>query len=502
MPSLASVMGPVVTRSRYRALLTLLGALVFTALYSLVAGAQTPPPAELSALSLSDGTLRPAFAVATTEYRAAVKHNVSQITVTPMAAAGVTVEYLDASDFTLSDADGDTTGFQVDLAVGETAFKVKVTSGSDTESYTVTVERDSAYVFGWTPSRDINALEAAGNASPQGIWSEGTTMWVADDEDDKLYAYTLATGVRDATKDISLHSDNGDPRGIWSDDTTIWVADDEDDKLYAYTLATGARDETEEFDLDADNGDPAGIWSDGTTIWVANNKSVSVSPYKIFAYTLSGGARDTAKEFVPSWNPVGIWAHGTTMWVVNHVGVNVGTRVNAYTIDLNTDGTAGPSHGNWENDKQLILESPDGTSPVGIWLDGTGAVWITAPDSPKVESYNMLPFSAGSTTLSALTINDGTSDTTLRPTFAATTTNYNTSVTDDVNRVTVSATPSENTATVVYLDEADEALEDADSGTTGFQVAVRQGTTAIHVLVTAQDGTALIHRVIVERDAA
>ena len=145
-------------------------------------------------LSLSSGTLRPTFAATTTEYRAAVKHNVSQITVTATAASGITVEYLDATDLTLDDADTNTAGFQVDLVVGETALKVKVTTGTETETYTVTVERDSARLFGWTPSRDINTPVAAGNESPKGMWSDGTTMWVADDEDDKLYAYTLATG--------------------------------------------------------------------------------------------------------------------------------------------------------------------------------------------------------------------------------------------------------------------------------------------------------------------
>ena len=468
----------------------------------LVLLAQTPS-AELSGLGLSSGTLRPTFDAATTEYRAAVKYGVSQITVAPAAAVGVTVEYLDASNLPLADADADATGFQVDLVVGETAFKVKVTSGTDTETYTATVERDSARLFGWTPSRDINALEAAGNASPQGIWSDGTTMWVADDEDDNLYAYTLATGARDATKDISLHSDNDSPTGIWSDEATIWVADDEDDKLYAYALSGGTRQDgtnstdDKEFDLHAANGDPAGIWSDGTTIWVANSNA----PRKVFAYTLSGGANDTDKEFVPNWNPVGIWAHGTTMWAINDVGSTVGNRVEAYTIDLNPDGTAGPNHGLWDTDKQFAPRSTDGTTPVGIWSDGKGAVWITAPDSPKVESQHMFPFSAGSTPLSALAINDGTSAATLRPAFASTTLSYRTSVTDDVNRVTVSATPSQSTATAAYVDVNGEELEDADSNTAGFQVAVAVGTTPIQILVTAQDGTVFIHEVVVERDS-
>ena len=467
--------------------------------------------ATLSTLSLSSGTLRPTFAATTTEYRAAVQYNVSRVTVTvtATAATGVTVEYLDATDITLDDADTNTNGHQVDLAVGETAFKVKVTSGAETETYTVTVERNSAYLFGWTPSRDINALEGAGNANPRGIWANATTMWVADDEDDKLYAYTLATGAYDSSKDISLHTDNGSSKGIWSNGTTIWVADDEDDKLYAYALSDGTRQDgtgstvNKEFSLHADNVDPAGIWSEGTTIWVANSGNTQASPNKIFAYTLSGGASDTDKEFVgnANWTPFGIWGQGTTMWVINHISASAGNRVEAYSIDLNSDRTAGPNHGRWETEKGFALRAPDGTTPVGIWSDGKGAVWITVPDSPKVESYNMLPFSAGSTTLSALTINDGTSDSTLRPAFAATTLAYSTSVTDDVNRVTVNATPSQSTATVAYLDANGKALVDADSNTALFQVDVGVGTTLIQILVTVQDGAALIHSAFVERDS-
>ena len=40
-------------------------------------------------------------------------------------------------------------------------------------------------------SKDINTLQAAENRAPQGLWSDGTTMWVADGDDKKLYAYLL-----------------------------------------------------------------------------------------------------------------------------------------------------------------------------------------------------------------------------------------------------------------------------------------------------------------------
>ena len=32
---------------------------------------------------------------------------------------------------------------------------------------------------------------AGGNASPDGVWSDGATVWVADYLDEKLYAYDL-----------------------------------------------------------------------------------------------------------------------------------------------------------------------------------------------------------------------------------------------------------------------------------------------------------------------
>ena len=112
-------------------------------LFRLATQQQTQADATLSALTLSAGTLRPAFDAATTEYRAAVRHNVAQVTVFPTATAGATVEYLNALDDPLADADADAdaAGHQVDIAVGETGFKVKVTSGSFTQTYTVTVER-------------------------------------------------------------------------------------------------------------------------------------------------------------------------------------------------------------------------------------------------------------------------------------------------------------------------------------------------------------------------
>ena len=100
--------------------------------------------ATLSALSVSGATLSPAFAAATTTYSAPVENAVIQVTITETTSEPTaTVEYLDGSDNTLTDADTMTAGLQVNLSVGTNPVKVKVTAPdtTTTETYTVNVFR-------------------------------------------------------------------------------------------------------------------------------------------------------------------------------------------------------------------------------------------------------------------------------------------------------------------------------------------------------------------------
>ncbi|MYH97720.1 MAG: hypothetical protein F4129_14590, partial [Acidimicrobiia bacterium] len=162
---------------------------------------------------------------------------------------------------------------------------------------------------------------AAANQASRGVWSDGTTVWVADSSQDKIYAYSLADGSRDATKDIDDLNAAGanHPRGIWSNGTTLWVADGGDDKAFAYSLADGSRDATKDINgLDAaGNNRPMGIWSDGTTLWVADD-----GQDKVFAYDLATGSRDASKEIDDldasgNAHSRGIWSNGTTLWVAD-----------------------------------------------------------------------------------------------------------------------------------------------------------------------------------------
>ena len=70
--------------------------------------------------------------------------------------------------------------------------------------------------------------------------TNGTTMWVVGDQDDKFYAYNISTGTRRSDLDIDELSDEGnnDPTDIWSNGKIMWVLDNEDDLVYAYDLPT------------------------------------------------------------------------------------------------------------------------------------------------------------------------------------------------------------------------------------------------------------------------
>ena len=118
------------------------------------------------------------------------------------------------------------------------------------------------------------------NSAPGGIWSNGTTMWVADSGADKIFAYQLDTKTYDGSFDFNTLNSAGNnvARGIWSNGTTMWVADFADKKLYAYDMGTRNRAGTADFDTLIAAGllSAFGIAGDGTTMWVIDAFGVKV----------------------------------------------------------------------------------------------------------------------------------------------------------------------------------------------------------------------------------
>ena len=259
-------------------------------------------------------------------------------------------------------------------------LKVSVSDGTDQNTADITINvtdvEESPSPGTRLPDKDIDL--AMDNDNPYGLWSDKTTMWVADDTDYKLYAYTLATGARDATKEFDLDEENDDLYGLWSDGTTMWVIDGTDKKFYTYTLTTGTRDAAKEFDLDEENEEPGSFWSDGTTIWVVDFDD------GLYAYKLATGVRDAAKEFdldEENEEPLGLWSDGTTLWVVDSGydpdldQMNRDAKIYAYTLATGARDTA----------KEFNL-AEENEAPLSLWSDGT-TLWVSDngydPDSEQ-----------------------------------------------------------------------------------------------------------------------
>ena len=266
-------------------LLMVTAALVAAAgLLSPPAVAQTTPStdASLSALSVSPKDII-GFDRDRKSYEVGVDGLVDTATVSATANhAGASVA------FDPPDADANTAGHQVALSAGRNLVKVTVTAedGVTTLLYTVSVNGGSLAPLGWQAGADLDGLRAAGNNNPYGIWSDGTTMWVADNGDSKIYAYRLSNGQRDTGKEFDLTAGNDHARGIWSDGTTMWVGDHFSDGIYAFRLSDRTRDAgrdiTSELDDVGFNLDIRGLWSNGTTMWISDSNDDE----KVFAFNL------------------------------------------------------------------------------------------------------------------------------------------------------------------------------------------------------------------------
>ena len=271
----------------------------------------------------------------------------------------------------------------MDLSAGQNAVTIVVTADNDstTETYTVNVNRGVADDYGWKAVDDFDTLAGPGITNITDIWSDGTTMWVGDTIDDKVYAFTSATKARDSSEDFNNLTGVTNVGGIWSDGATMWMLDTVGDDINAFNLSTKARDGGKDFTtlVAAGNTSPAGIWSDGETMWVTDSTAG-----KIFAYNMDTKARDPGKDFdtlsaAGNNVPLYPWSDGSTMWVVDAAD----DILYAYRM-------ADKQHVSSRNFNTLA--SAGNTSQRGIWSDGR-TMWVAHnnlnPLNDKIYSYNM-----------------------------------------------------------------------------------------------------------------
>ena len=240
---------------------------------------------------------------------------------------------------------------------------------------------------------------------PEGVWSDGETMWILDDRGDRseLIAYRLATGARLPDKDIDLSSNNDKPQGITSDGTIMWVADWDDRKIYAYDIDSQSRVPNRDIDLTGSNDAPRGIATDTHYMFVVDKEDK-----RVYVYLLSNGQYLSTITFALHGNndhPWGIWSTprspSSELWVTDHSDDIV------YRYDYVRDTSdpafrlpvgSGDPKGIWSDEKHFWIVDDDDdhvyavtyegfrqqgadisisgtTEPTGAWTDGT-TIWV------------------------------------------------------------------------------------------------------------------------------
>ena len=404
----------------------------------------------------------------THSYTLGQSSNVSQVIV-----QGIPRQRFATVSYTPEDSDPNLGGHQVDLNPGANPVTITVLAqdGVTQGTYTVNFNQGSSGDFEWNAAVDFDTLDSAGNDSPGGLASDGSTMWVTDEVGLKLYAYDIATKDRTQDLDITLDPEQGSPGGMWTDGTTIRVYDVDDRKLYAYVAETGERDESKDLNWPEDTfPHHYGVWSNGDTMWLSQRTGGLV------AYDLGTVTRDEDKDFdaldgVDGIDVRGIWSDGVTMWVVDSAHDRV-RALNAFTGEPDTD-----------KDIQTPRNSETGSTR-GIWSDGQ-FMWVSDSVAGKVYSYNMPALD--STHLRKVVV-DGieaagsTQDGVWYATVASTAT-----------QATVAATAAQLKAT------ASLGGTDADDVAEGHQLAIPDLTADMTITVTAHSGDARDHTLTVSR---
>ncbi len=355
-----------------------------------------------------------------------------------------------------------------------------------------------------TAPADIETLSAAGNGDPRGIWSDGDTLWVADDADEKLYAYALADGARRPARDIATLAEagNGDPNGVWSDGDTVWVADGGDFKIFAYGLADGDRRPSRDLGAAGDWLRPQGLWSDGEFMFISSQETGSDNcglngcRNSVYLGTRLGVRRLADGAWRLGWltsvgdrrlqirhDAAALWSDGRTLWTALWSGTRLGVRDESWdvrTIDMATllDGLAG------DPDREDVASSPralparetsGNDHPAGLWSDGE-LMYVSDSEDAKIYVYEIDP--SPNATLTRL----GLEGATVSPTFSPRHTGYQARLPNGVARARVLAFPAAGATLAV-------TPPDADADAPGHQVDVDAGGTDIEIAVTAANGS-------------
>ena len=443
---------------------------------------------ELGALSLSDGRLDPLFDPAHATYTASVDHATARITVTasPRHPDG-TIQYLDSADAALADAEPGTDGHQVDLDAGANTIRVKVTSGdrARTSTYMLTVTRKA----GEAPSmpRAFTAAAAPGKAY---------LAWQAPATDGgsgiARYEYRYRTGTASYPATWTQIADGADPGTSAADERFVTVTGLANDQAHTFELrAVNTANQTSAAAESATVTPTAGH-DCGVPSYPSGTRQVLIA--QMVAGTGTGtaaGSSHSLRGFLAGPGGFGTlsattFTLGADTYTLDFVGEAAGSdhffisvdrfpsdaqlqRMTVYVCRKAYQLIGDPKVSRLQAEKTFFIDDGE------IGLD----------DRPVRVVRIAYQADATDATLGALSLDGAT----LNPAFSPATETYTASVELATARTTINARPAEPGATVAYLDDADEAITDADTETDGHQVDLDTGLNIIKVEVTATNTT-------------
>ena len=325
--------------------------------------------------------------------------------------------------------------------------------------------------------QDFTLLDAD-YASPLGLWSDGSSMYVATGRR-QVHVYDLATRTYQGRLPTTPFGNNS-PTGVWSDGITMWVADTYSDVVYAYAgydaLESNVwprRRNMEITSLSEDNGSLRDIWSDGMQLWVMDEDAG-----KAFIYDLPDDADLSSLEVsgvnLAAFSPETTDYNRNVAGDVTHVTVDaVARRGDAAVAIVPADASAADGH------------------QVRLVENGETSVTINVTDGDATKTYILTLTQLEDTTgtlsdddsLSALSL----SGFTLNRDFEGGVLDYQVQITEDQFEdgltTTVTATPG-NAGAAMNITPGD-----SDEHTAEHQVTTDGGRVTVTVSVTAQDGS-------------
>ena len=495
-------------------------------------------------------TLRPVFSSSTRGYTASVPNAVTWITIDPTTSAdGSQVQYLDRDDMSLADADSGRTGFQANLPVGTTQFKLLVTAedGAAMQPYTLTVTRGLAppqQVVGVTVEAAVEALDVSwtGVVTANGYkvqWKSGSEAFEAGGSREHAISGgsiasfripNLTAGVEYTIRVIATRfgtadgppSDEvrGTPRGLSADaalsDLEVFDPGRVEIVLtpifspgtagYAASVANAVgwitidpttRDANASVEY-LDGDDMALTDADSGRTGFQANVAVGANAYRVKVTAEDGMAVQTYTVAVTRAPAAPGQVTGVTVAAALEaldVSWAAASHADGYKVQWKSGTGAFEGGGSRER-----IISGGGTVTDRI-AGLTGGVQYTVrviatrggtADGPPSDEVTGTPLGLSmDAALSDLEVFDPHSTKiALTPMFSPDTTGYAASVANAASWITIDPTTRDASAQVEYLDASDTALVDSDSGTSGFQANLAVGANTFRVRVTAEDGMA------------